>query len=60
MLEYDDFDFQEHMEEEREISQQQKPSPQGNNVSHWGRCSLATFSDNGDTFLIVPSVTGVF
>ena len=32
MLEYDDFDFQEHMEEERELSQQPKPSPQGNGV----------------------------
>ena len=32
MLEYDDFDFQEHMEEERELNQQPKPSPQGNDV----------------------------
>ncbi|MBR2395253.1 MAG: hypothetical protein IKB00_01455 [Bacteroidaceae bacterium] len=32
MLDYDDFDFQEHMEEERELSQQQKPSPQSNDV----------------------------
>lgn len=32
MLDYDDFDFQEHMEEERELSQHPKPSPQGNGV----------------------------
>ena len=32
MLDYDDFDFQEHMEEERELNQQPKPSPQGNGV----------------------------
>ena len=32
MLDYDDFDFQEHMEEERELSQQPKPSPQGSGV----------------------------
>ncbi len=32
MLEYDDFDFQEHMEEERELSQQTKSSPQGGGV----------------------------
>ena len=32
MLDYDDFDFQEHMEEERELNQQTKPSPQGNGV----------------------------
>ena len=32
MLDYDDFDFQEHMEEERELSQQKKPSPQGGGV----------------------------
>ena len=32
MLEYDDFDFQEHMEEERELSQQKKPSPHGGGV----------------------------
>ena len=32
MLDYDDFDFQEHMEEERELSQQTKPSPQGGGV----------------------------
>ena len=32
MLEYDDLDFQEHMEEERELNQQPKPSPQGNGV----------------------------
>ena len=30
MLDYDDFDFQEHMEEERELNHQPKPSPQGN------------------------------
>ncbi len=32
MIDYDDFDFQEHMEEERELSQQPKPSSQGNGV----------------------------
>ena len=32
MLEYDDFDFQEHMEEERELSQQKKPLPQNNDI----------------------------
>lgn len=32
MLDYDDFDFQEHMEEERVLNQQPKPSPQGNGV----------------------------
>ena len=32
MLDYDDFDFQEHMKEERELSQQPKPSPHGNGV----------------------------
>ena len=32
MFEYDDFDFQEQMEEERELSQQKKTSPQGNDV----------------------------
>ena len=32
MLDYDDFDFQELMEEERELNQQPKPSPQGNGV----------------------------
>ena len=32
MLDYDDFDFQEHMEEERELCQQSKPSPNGNGV----------------------------
>ena len=32
MLDYDDFEFQEHMEEERELSQQSKPSPNGNGV----------------------------
>ena len=32
MLDYDDFDFQEHMEEERELSQQKKTSPQCNDV----------------------------
>lgn len=32
MLDYDDFDFQEHMEEERELGQQQKPSSQGNDI----------------------------
>ena len=32
MLEYDDFDFQEHMEEERELNQQPKPSHQGSGV----------------------------
>lgn len=32
MLDYDDFDFQEHMEEERELNQQPKPSPKGNDI----------------------------
>lgn len=32
MLEYDDFDFQEHMEEERELSQQKKLLPQNNDI----------------------------
>ena len=32
MLDYDDFDFQEHMEEERELGQQQKPSSQNNDI----------------------------
>lgn len=43
MLDYDDFDFQEHMEEERELNQQPKPSPQRNGVvtSNFDRHFLA-------------------